>query len=110
MINDNGQERYLKNLLSVVNVQGVDVAFRNPVHFISLVESDLRDMYYETDAVIDHLFYHPTHPPFLASRMIQRFGISNPSPGFVERVATAYKTGSYMDQFGSGNYGDLGAL
>lgn len=69
-------------------------------------------MYHETDAVLDSLFYHPSHPPFMASRLIQRFGISNPSPGFIERVATAYATGSYgtPPRFGSGKYGDLGAL
>ena len=68
-------------------------------------------MYYETNSVLDSLFYHPTHPPFLASRVIQRFGISNPSPGLIERVATAYKLGSYDNgRFGSGKYGDLGAM
>ena len=46
---------------------------------------------------------------FLAIRMIQRFGNSNPSPGLIERVATAYKTGSF-GQFGSNKYGDLGAM
>ena len=41
--------------------------------------------------------------------MIQCFGISNPSPGLIERVATAYKTGSF-GRFGSNEYGDLGAM
>ncbi len=68
-------------------------------------------MHHETNSVLDSLFYHPTHPPFMASRIIQRFGISNPSPSLIERVATAYKTGSYDNgRFGSGRYGDLGAL
>jgi hypothetical protein len=66
-------------------------------------------VYHETKEVIDSLFYHPSHPPFLATRLIQRFGISNPSPRFIERVATAYSTGSY-GQIGTGEYGDLGAL
>ena len=73
----------------------------------------MQDMYHETDAVLDSLFYHPTHPPFMASRLIQRFGVSNPSPPFIERVATAYSIGSYSSNgkiFGSGKYGDLGAL
>ena len=50
-----------------------------------------------------------SHPPFLSVRLLQRFGLSNPSPGLVERVATAYSEGSY-DGIGSGKYGDLGAL
>ncbi len=66
-------------------------------------------MYYKTEAVIDHLFHHPRHAPFLSKRMIQRFGISNPSPGFIERVATAHKRGEY-NGIGSGSYGNLGAL
>ena len=70
-------------------------------------------MYHETDEVIDSLFYHPSHPPFLAMRLSQRFGLSNPSPSLIERLATAYANGSYEAnnlQFGSGKYGDLGAL
>lgn len=59
--------------------------------------------------VIEHFFHHPSHAPFLATRLIQRFGISNPSRGFVERVASAYIKGEYLG-IGSGKYGDLGAL
>ncbi len=50
-----------------------------------------------------------SHPPFLSVRILQRFGLSNPSPGLVERVAEAYSKGSYQG-IGSGKYGDLGAL
>ena len=45
----------------------------------------------------------------MSYRILQRFGLSNPSPGLVERVATAYSEGSYQG-IGSGKYGDLGAL
>ena len=101
------KQYFLKNVESMVHVDdalGNDYSFRNPVQFHSLSSPSSRDSVYETEAVLDSLFYHPTHPPFLAVRIIQRLGISNPSPGFVERVATAYSTGSY-GQFGSGNYG-----
>ncbi len=37
------------------------------------------------------------------------FGISNPSPGFIARVATAYKSGLFSG-IGSGSYGDLAAM
>lgn len=70
-------------------------------------------MYYEVEAVLQHLFHHPSHPPFLAVRMIQRFGVSNPSPSYIERVATAYKEGMYscgIYTFGNGHYGSLEAL
>ena len=59
--------------------------------------------------VINHFFHHPSHAPFLATRIIQRFGISNPSRGYIKRVATAYVNGEY-NGIGSGTYGDLGAL
>lgn len=64
---------------------------------------------HETEEVLDSLFYYPSHPPFLAMRVIQRFGISNPSPGMIFRVSTAYSTGTYQGM-GSGKYGDLGAM
>lgn len=67
---------FLKNMRSTVHISGSnDYSFRNPVQFINLVDPEDRDMYYETDAVLDSLFYHPTHPPFMATRIIQRFGI-----------------------------------
>ena len=53
---------------------------------------------------------------FLALRFIQRFGISNPSPGYIGRVAESFIKGefTFSDQssdlaFGSGSYGDLAA-
>ena len=109
IIDDHGIQRYLKNVQSTVQILGANSSFRNAPHFISMVDQDLRDMYYETDAVIEHFFHHPSHAPFLTIRMIQRFGISNPSPGFIKRVATAYVNGSYND-IGSGNYGNLAAM
>ena len=105
----NSKQFYLQNSKSTVSIPESSFSFRNPVQFISLADPEVRDAYHETDEVLDSLFYYPSHPPFLAVRMIQRFGISNPSPGFVERVATAYKMGSY-GQFGAGTYGDLGAM
>lgn len=108
-VDHQGVQRYLKNIISTVNILGLGESFRNVPHFISMVDQDLRDMHYETDAVIDHFIHHPSHAPFLATRMIQRFGISNPSPGFVERVATSYING-VCEGVGSGEYGDLSAL
>jgi len=84
--------------------------FRNTPSFYNGIP-ELLDAQYETDAALDHYFYHTNTAPFLALRFIQRFGISNPSPGFVERVANAFKHGRVdtMLSIGSGKYGDLGA-
>ena len=39
---------------------------------------------YETEALLDHLFYHANTAPFIAHRLLQRFGASNPSPRYIE--------------------------
>ena len=53
---------------------------------------------------LDNIFYHPNVGPFLAVRLIQRLTTSNPSPGYVRRVAAAF------DDNGFGVRGDLGAV
>jgi uncharacterized protein (DUF1501 family) len=61
------------------------------------------------------LQFHPNVAPFLTVRFAQRFGISNPSPRYVDVVATAFRTGFYRDEsagveFGSKEYGDMSAF
>lgn len=40
---------------------------------------------------LDTLANHPNVPPFISYQLIQRLVTSNPSPGYVERVATRFK-------------------
>ena len=61
--------------------------------------------------------YHKNTAPFLSVRLIQRFGISNPSPRYVESVSSAFLSGYYKAvgfnnsvSFGTGNYGDLSSI
>lgn len=59
--------------------------------------------------------YHQNTAPFLAVRFAQRFGISNPSPRYIAVMANAFRTGRFDDfdtgfSFGSGAYGDIGAM
>ena len=108
VIDDFGRTLNLKNLESMVKI-GPQFKFRNPPTFYN-ENPEVRDAQYETEAAIDHYLYHASSAPFLSLRFIQRFGISNPSPGFVERVAQAFKTGKCDALSISGNYGDLGAL
>ena len=71
-----------------------------------------RDAQYETEATLDHYFYHDNTPPFLAMRLIQRLVTSNPGPRYIENVANAFKTGSFeVDgvSFGEKKYGDMEA-
>ena len=52
---------------------------------------------------LDALFHHPNVGPFMARQLIQRFVTSNPSPGYIHRVASVFNDN------GSGVRGDLGA-
>ncbi|KEO86734.1 hypothetical protein EH31_06590 [Erythrobacter longus] len=52
---------------------------------------------------LDYLFTHSNVAPFFARQLIQRLVTSNPSPGYVERVAGAFENN------GAGTRGDLGA-
>lgn len=53
---------------------------------------------------IDTLAAHPNAGPHLARRLIQRFTTSNPTPGYIERVATVF------EDDGRGSRGNLGAV
>lgn len=53
---------------------------------------------------LDRLFNHPNVGPFIGKQLIQRLVTSNPSPGYVQRVAAAFADN------GQGVRGDLGAV
>lgn len=118
---DFGRLLYLKNMKSSVIIlhmgksQHSTFEFRDPPSFYGDVP-EARDAQYETDAALDQYFYHDNTAPFLALRLIQRFGISNPSPRFVTTVALAFRSGKYTvpgvpdsPLFGNGMYGNLSA-
>jgi uncharacterized protein (DUF1800 family) len=58
----------------------------------------------DINGLLNHLFMHDNTPPFIARKLIQRFTVSNPSPGYIYDVAQAF-----IDN-GSGVRGDLGAV
>ena len=104
--------------------------FRNPPHFVGNTgeQAHMQGGYgatknpygdgdhlqaaaqHETEALLSHLFEHPNTAPFVAYRMIQRLIGSNPTPRYVEAVATAFKTGTYGGHVYSGEYGDMAAM
>jgi uncharacterized protein (DUF1800 family) len=60
--------------------------------------------------VLDSVMEHQNIAPFIAKALIQFFVTSNPSPAYVQRVATAFNTGRYTDSggsFGTNVKGDL---
>ena len=124
-VDEKGRHFFLRNILEIVQVRGTggqttSSSFRNPPHFMSFVPSntDLRDAQYETDATLDHYFYHDNTPPFLASRFIQRLvSQSNPTPRYIKSVSKAFISGSCtvntsigLHTFGSGEYGSMEAF
>ena len=116
-VEHNGKPIFLKNVRSTVFIRNnggsrTDYKFRNPPHFLSLSVLATRDAAYETDAVLDHYFYHKNTAPFIANLLIQRFGVSNPSPRYIKTVSKAFKTGTFESSgvtFGDGQYGNLAA-
>ena len=63
---------------------------------------------------LDTLFQHPNTPAFVARQLIQRLITSNPSPAFVNTVATAFRTGRFVMPDGTiaggGGRGDMRAV
>jgi uncharacterized protein (DUF1800 family) len=59
-------------------------------------------------AALGIIFNHPNVGPFVAQQMIEHLVTSNPSPAYVQRVATAFNTGTF-NSYGSGKRGDLQA-
>jgi uncharacterized protein (DUF1800 family) len=45
----------------------------------------------DLDSVLNNLIQHPNVAPFIALRLIRHFVTSNPSPAYVQRVATVFK-------------------
>lgn len=62
---------------------------------------------------LDRLMNHRNIGPFVARQLIQRFTTSDPSPGYVQRVARAFNQGSFYlpddTEVGTGEKGDLAA-
>lgn len=107
----NGKTIYLQNRVSMVSIEGgtESFRFRNPPKFMRFTDPTRRDAEYETEALLDQLFYHSSTAPFVAKHLIAKFVASNPSPRYVGAVVRAFKTGTYGGKTYSGQYGDLGA-
>ncbi len=58
----------------------------------------------DIEDAINHLFNHPNVGPFVGQQLIQRLVKSNPSPGYVRRVAAAFNDN------GAGVRGDMKAV
>jgi uncharacterized protein (DUF1501 family) len=117
VIDEFRETKYLKNMESLMVIGTTDeFKMQNPSHYIDFALPHLRDIYYEVDATINNIFKSESTAPFISKILIQRFGVSNPSPRYVEAVATAFFDGFYnwtdgteTYTFGNKDYGDLAA-
>lgn len=114
IVDSNNQVHFRKNTKNLVHLGNGAGTFRNPVTFFSLSEPTTRDASYETDAALQHAFFHPNMAPFISFRLAQRFGVSNPSPRYLRNISRAFRSGMYFHPssrigIGSGQYGCLKA-
>jgi len=58
----------------------------------------------QLDTLLDALFLHPNVAPFVSRQLIQRLTTSNPSGGYIDRVAAVFEND------GTGTRGNLGAV
>jgi len=107
-VEDRTRRLFFRNVEYTVRVRGSSFEFRNTPSFHNPVELETRDAMHETEAALDHYFYHQSTAPFIAKHLIQHMVNSNPSARYVEVAARAFRDGRYRS-FGSGKYGDLGA-
>ncbi len=64
------------------------------------------------ELVLDSLMLHPNMAPFVGKQLIQHLVSANPSPAYVQRVASAFASGRFSAaglSFGAGLRGDLAA-
>jgi uncharacterized protein (DUF1800 family) len=70
----------------------------------TVVAATTTEMDSDLKTALDNIFYHPNVGPFIARQLIQRLVTSNPSPGYVYRVAQVFANN------GAGVRGDLKAV
>lgn len=58
----------------------------------------------DLDAALDNIFYHPNVPAFVSRQLIRRLVTSNPSPAYIQRVASVFENN------GAGVRGDMPAV
>ena len=96
---------------NTIFVIGGNTSFTNPPVFLksSTQVNAEAAVLNEVNIFLDHLFHHDNTPVFIVKRLIQRFTSSNPSGGYVQAVAEAFRTGTFNGTVYGGKYGDLAA-
>jgi uncharacterized protein (DUF1800 family) len=92
-----------------VNYQNQMISFesfhdRNSKHTLGITFPGATDAVYDVGNALVITFNHPNVPPFISKQLIQRLVTSNPSAGYVGRVAAVFTNN------GQGVRGDLKAV
>ena len=72
-----------------------------------------QDALADMNGALDNIFAQPSLSPFVSRQLIQHLVTSNPSAGYIQRVATAFDNGRFSGDgatFGSGSRGDMQAV
>jgi len=130
---DNSDITGLARVFTGLSIEGSDFFFlsrdpsklHEPLEIFPAFHSDLEKAFLNVtipagtsgaesiDMALDEIFGHSNMAPFLSRQLIQRFTSSNPSPAYVQRVATAFETGQFTlpdgSSVGTALRGDLSA-
>ncbi len=90
--------------LPMVQTQNGRFRATGTANFLGVTVADVSNVSASLKTALDTLFNHPNHAPFISKQLIQRLVTSNPSPAYVQRIATVYANN------GKGVRGDLGAV
>jgi hypothetical protein len=88
VVDNIGRTQYRKNVKSIAKLGDGTLMMRNPVSFHSLSGYTNRDAEYELHATLEQYFYHQNVASFLAQRVAQHFGTSNPSKRYIKGKST----------------------
>lgn len=77
-----------EKVISQLGLSGTSVPFLGSTLHLSTPQQSLTD-------ALNIIFQHQNLAPFISKQMIQRLVTSNPSPAYVQRVATAFKSSSW---------------
>jgi uncharacterized protein (DUF1800 family) len=93
-----------EDLLPMVSYAGHHSTAQKDFLGVSIPSSASADPDGDMKTALDTLFNHPNLPPFFCKQLIQHLVTSNPSPAYIDRVASVFKDN------GSGVRGDLKAV
>lgn len=85
------QTNHDKTAKTLLVYPGSDQHFQN-IAANQCTVNDINGNCAELDQALENIYYHPNVAPFVSKNLIQHLVTSDPSPAYVERVATVFST------------------